>query len=102
MAGQEPEVHHSAIRLQTYSKDHITVMGSTDVQVIYEGQTTTLPLVVVKGDGPTLLLSRPSDCVLHVKCINRRLQLHHCTRGVGQLGLGVAYTLIMPVLYKER
>ena len=30
-------------------------MGSTDVQVSYEGQTAQLPLVVVKGEGPTLL-----------------------------------------------
>ena len=30
-------------------------MGSTDVQVSYEGQTAQLPLVVVKGVGPTLM-----------------------------------------------
>ena len=30
-------------------------MGSKDVQIVYEGQTTTLPLVVVKGDWLTLL-----------------------------------------------
>ena len=41
----------STIRLQTYA---ITVVGSTDVQVVYRGQTATLPLVIVKGDGPTL------------------------------------------------
>ena len=45
----------STIRLQTYSKEPITVVGSTDVQVVYQGQKATLPLVVVKGDGPTLL-----------------------------------------------
>ena len=45
----------STIRLQTYSKEPITVVGSTDVQVVYQGQTAILPLVVVKGDGPTLL-----------------------------------------------
>ena len=45
----------TTIRLQNYSREPITVVGSTDVHVVYQGQTTTLPLVVVKGDGPTLL-----------------------------------------------
>ena len=40
---------------QTYSKDPITVVGSTDVNIVYQGQTTTQPMVVIKGDGPTLL-----------------------------------------------
>ena len=43
------------IRLQTYSKEPIPVVGAAQVQVAYEGQTATLPLVVVKGKGPTLL-----------------------------------------------
>ena len=43
------------IRLQTYSKEPIAVVGSTDVQVSYEGQTAQLPLVVVKGAGHTLM-----------------------------------------------
>ena len=41
----------SIIRLETYT---ITVEGGTEMQVVYEGQTTTLPLVIVKEDGPTL------------------------------------------------
>lgn len=45
----------SAIKLQTYSKEPLVLVGSTVVQVVYEGRTLTLPLVVVKGDGPTLL-----------------------------------------------
>ena len=43
------------IRFQTYSKEPIIVVGSTDVQVSYENQNAQLPLVVVKGAGPTLL-----------------------------------------------
>lgn len=39
---------------QTYSKEPTTVVGSADVQVVFQGQAATLPLVVVKGDGPTL------------------------------------------------
>ena len=45
----------TTIRLQTYSKEPIAVVGSTDVQVCYEGQIAVLPLIVVKGEGPTLL-----------------------------------------------
>lgn len=45
----------SSIRLQTYSKEPIPVVGGTEVQVAYEGQTAKLPLVVVKGEGPTLM-----------------------------------------------
>ena len=45
----------TTIRLQTYSKEPISVVGVTDVQIAYEGQTATLPLVIVKGEGPTLL-----------------------------------------------
>ena len=45
----------TTIRLQTYSKEPIPVVGATQVCVGYEGQTATLPLVVVKGQGPTLL-----------------------------------------------
>ena len=54
MAWEEP-ISISAISLQIYSKEPITVVGSTDVQVVHEGPTTTLSLVVVKGDGPILL-----------------------------------------------
>ena len=41
--------------MQTYSKEPIAVVGTTDVQVAYEGQTAILPLVIVRGEGPTLL-----------------------------------------------
>ena len=44
----------SNIRLQTYSKEPIKVVGTVDVQVSYENQSAVLPLVVVKGEGPTL------------------------------------------------
>ena len=33
----------------------MAVVGTTEVKVAYEGQTATLPLVIVKGEGPTLL-----------------------------------------------
>ena len=31
------------------------MIGTTDVQVAYEGQTATLPLVIVKGEEPAVL-----------------------------------------------
>ena len=42
----------STIRLQTYSKEPIKVVGTFDVQVSNETQSAVLPLVVVKGEGP--------------------------------------------------
>ena len=45
----------SNVKLQTYSKEPLPVVGARDVQVQYEGQSATLRLVVVKGNGPTLL-----------------------------------------------
>ena len=44
----------STIRLQTYSKEPLIVVGNLDVQVEYGSQKVTLPLVVVKDNGPML------------------------------------------------
>jgi len=49
------ELDVSNIKLQTYSRELLPVASVRDVQVIYEGQRVSLPLVVVKGNGPTLL-----------------------------------------------
>ena len=43
------------VRLCSYSGEAIPVLGSVDVSVKYKGQVAQLPLVVVKGDGPSLL-----------------------------------------------
>ena len=45
----------SDIKLQTYSKEPLPVVGMRNVHVTYEGQEANLPLVVVKGNGHTLL-----------------------------------------------
>lgn len=45
----------SHVKLQSYTGDTISVLGCVQTQVSYEGQTAELPLVVVKGKGPTLL-----------------------------------------------
>ncbi len=43
------------VRLQSYSKETIPVLGSTQVSVCYDNQVVQLPLIVVEGTGPTLL-----------------------------------------------
>ena len=52
------------------------MVGSTDVQVVYQGQIAVLPLVIVKGDGPTLLgrnwLTKIKDKIHYIQS----LQLH--------------------------
>ena len=45
----------SNITLTTYTGEQIFPLGSIDVLVKYQSQTMTLPLLVVPGDGPTLL-----------------------------------------------
>ena len=43
------------VQLRTYSGERISVLGSLEVEVEYESQVATLPLLVVKGNGPCLL-----------------------------------------------
>ncbi len=45
----------TSVRLETYSKEPLKVMGSLDVKVGYEQQEVKLPLIIVKGNGLTLL-----------------------------------------------
>ena len=45
----------SQVRLQTYLKEPIPVMGCCYVNTDYNGQTSKLPLVIVGGSGPSLL-----------------------------------------------
>lgn len=44
----------SPIKLQTYSKQPLGVLGSTEVTVGYEQQEVVLPLIVIKGEGSAL------------------------------------------------
>lgn len=45
----------SMVRLQLYSGEPISVVGSIEVAVEYQEQSAELPLVIVEGNGPTLL-----------------------------------------------
>ena len=50
----DKKLESSRVRLTTYSGAEIPVLGSREVCVLYCGQEVNLPLIVVKGDGPSL------------------------------------------------
>ena len=53
--GQAPALQHANVKLRTYTGDEIDVLGCVDVKVVYAGQQEHLRLLVVAGDGPSLL-----------------------------------------------
>ena len=50
-----PLLKFSHATLKTYTGEQIKVLGSIDVNVTYQTQKRRLPLLVVPGDGPSLL-----------------------------------------------
>ena len=54
-AQQEPELRKTSDVLRTYTGQQIHVEGVADVSFETNGQTNTLQLMVVPGDGPSLL-----------------------------------------------
>ena len=52
-----PEVKfkHSNMLLKTYTGESLKLQGEAQVTVFYKYQKVELPLIVVKGDGPSLL-----------------------------------------------
>ena len=69
------QLQPSKIHLQTYTKENISVIGEFIVQVSYNQKQAQLPLVVVPGDGPSLLGSnwlKPLN--LDLQTINSVLQ----------------------------
>ena len=50
-----PVLSPSTIKLRTYSGEELQVMEMMTVEVCYKTQQHSLPLVVVEGDGPSLL-----------------------------------------------
>ena len=50
-----PHLNKSNIRLRTYSGEFLKVLGSITVDVAYENQNEQLPIIVIEGEGPTLL-----------------------------------------------
>ena len=51
----KPELQPTTVKLHTYTQESITVLGSITVDVAYKGQSKTLSLLVVAGQGPSLL-----------------------------------------------
>ena len=45
----------SLVNLRTYTGEAVTVLGTAEVEVVYKDQVNKLPLLVVDGNGPTLL-----------------------------------------------
>ena len=62
----------STVRLQSYSGESIAVVGSIDMTVQYQQQSAELPLLIVQGDGPTLL---GRNWLTHIKLDWQRI--HH-------------------------
>ena len=48
-------LQETEVKLCTYSGEQLPVKGKITCEVSYEGQTYTLPLIVLAGEGPTLL-----------------------------------------------
>ena len=53
--GHLPHLNKSNIKLRTYSGEFLKVLGSITVDVAYENQNKQLPIIVIEGEGPTLL-----------------------------------------------
>jgi len=52
---QQPVLEDTNCRLHTYTKETIRVLGQITVEVTYKEQVRMLPLLVVAGEGPSLL-----------------------------------------------
>ena len=52
---EKPALAPTQVRLCFYSGQPIPVVGSVKVNVVYKQQSARLPLLVVQGDGPSLL-----------------------------------------------
>ena len=50
-----PKLNKAKVKLRTYSGEMLKVLGSITVDVNYEAQKAQLPLLVVAGNGPSLL-----------------------------------------------
>ena len=49
-----PSLQQSGVKLHTYTGEQVVVVGSVTVTVCYNMQVIELPLLIVKGEGPSL------------------------------------------------
>ncbi|XP_036002862.1 uncharacterized protein K02A2.6-like [Fundulus heteroclitus] len=54
-ATKAPVLKKSDIKLRTYTGECISIIGAIEVDIDYEGQKAAVKLLVVKGEGPSLL-----------------------------------------------
>lgn len=52
---KRPQIKQTQLTLKSYTGEEISVVGETEVEVRYKRQVKTLPLVIVRGTGPSLL-----------------------------------------------
>ena len=50
-----PQLQLTTVKLHTYTKEPIKVLGTISVYVCYKEQKLSMPLLVVAGHGPSLL-----------------------------------------------
>ena len=74
------------ISLRTYLGKELPVLGTTEVEVVYESQTVMLPLIIVRGQGSSLFghnwlehirLNWPSIHAIHDKLVVHELIAKH-------------------------
>ncbi len=52
---RKPPIKPTSVRLKTYTGEHIVVKGIIRARVLYKAQQADLELLVVAGNGPSLL-----------------------------------------------
>ena len=86
---------HTRVKLYSYSGESVPVVGTVEVTVKYESKVAILPLIVVKGEGPSLLgrnwlcemkLNWHEIFWLHNESLSQVLEKH---KAVFERGLGI-------------
>ena len=51
----QPIIERSSVHIQTYTGEELDICGKIQVQLVHNGQQASVTLLVVKGDGPSLI-----------------------------------------------